>query len=279
MSALKAKQAGLESAELETAELESQERESYNTQMLDIAQLPVDLGEEEPVDLAALPQSSRLSMREAGEEIMECYRVLKKGGANIVSEILKGQGTFYEWNHFPDGDVYDPETHAQYYYHAHRGNENEHGHFHTFLRQKGMPAEIAPVDHPATDEWPKGEDALTHFVAISMDSYGFPIRLFTTNRWVTGEAWYRAEDVISMIDCFLIDHAYPSWPVNRWISAMFRLYQPQIAALLVRRDEIVGRWAESRPEEDVYEDRTLEITSFLDISVEQQIEVVRQSLA
>ena len=52
-----------------------------------------------------------------------------------------------------------------------------------------------------------GDDALTHVVAISMDSKGRPLRLFTTNRWVTGETWYRADDVCKVIGRFVIDHA------------------------------------------------------------------------
>jgi hypothetical protein len=237
----------------------------------------VDLGKEPLLDLDAVPPRERQRMRAAADEILECYRVLGKGGANIVSEVLKGQGTFYEWNHYPDGDVYDPETHAQYYYHAHRGNENEHGHFHTFLREKGMPGGISPAPHPNTDEWPSEEDALTHFVAISMDARGFPIRLFTTNRWVTGETWYRAVDVCAMIDRFIIDHAYPSWPVNRWMSAMFTLFKPEITELLRLRDEVVAAWAAEHPGKDVLEDRDLEITSFLDISVDDQIARVRSA--
>ena len=56
--------------------------------------------------------------------------LLTKAGANAVRELLKGEGTYYEWNHYPDGNIYDNETHSQYYYYAYR--ENEHDHFHTF---------------------------------------------------------------------------------------------------------------------------------------------------
>lgn len=31
-------------------------------------------------------------MADAGAQIVECYRVLQKGGLNIVGEVLKGQG-------------------------------------------------------------------------------------------------------------------------------------------------------------------------------------------
>ncbi|SLN70298.1 DUF6969 family protein [Oceanibacterium hippocampi] len=223
--------------------------------------------------------SDRLKhMHGAAAEIIECYRVLRKGGLNVVGELLKGQGTFYEWNHFPEGDIYDSDSHAQYYYHAHRGSEVEHGHFHTFVRVKGMPKGLSPVPHEGTEPWPEGDERLSHLIAVSMDKFGFPIGLFTTNRWVTGENWYRAEDVIAMLDRFVIDHANPSWPVNRWLTAMLRLFRPQIEILLVARDRAVEAHKVRIGDADVFEDRALEITSDLPISVETQTKALDSEL-
>jgi len=233
------------------------------------------------VKIRELPRGELEEMFEAGEEILECYRLLTKTGDNIVGEVLRGEGTFYEWNHYPKGDVYDHETHAQYFYHAHptelRGGE--HGHFHTFLRAKGMPAGVRPVPYEGEVEWPSGEDALSHLIGVSMDKRGFPIRLFTTNRWVTGETWYAAEDVIRMLERFEIDHARPSLPVNRWITAMLRLFRPQIIVLVAERDRSVDAWRAKHPDKDVFEDRDLELTSELSISVEEQIAEIRAALA
>lgn len=218
-------------------------------------------------------------MLAAGYEVRECFRVLGKVGLNVVGEILKDQGTFYEMQHYPRGDVFDPETHSQYYYHAHRPESGEHGHFHTFLRAGGIPKGIRPAPYAGSAPRPLGREALAHIVAISMDRHGFPTHLFTTNRWVTGETWYRAEDVIAMIDRFAIDHAWPSWPTNRWITAMLQLFRPQIAHLLRERDRVVAEWAARHPDRDVYEDRALEITSILSISVERQIAALERRLA
>src|SRR3546814_15252336 len=76
---------------------------------------------------------------------------------------------------------------------------------------------------------------------------GLPFRLFTGNRWVTGEVWYRADDVIRLLDVFKIDHAQPSWPVHRWISAMVVLFKPQIAELLLGLDARVAAWHDQYP--------------------------------
>ena len=217
-------------------------------------------------------------MRRAGEDIRECHRVLEKGGLNVVGEILRGQGEFVEFAHYPADDVFDADSHAQYYYHAHRGAEGEHGHFHTFLRAPGMPAGAAPVPYSGAEPWPAGEAALSHLVAIAMDDYGYPSGLFTVNRWVTGDAWYAAEDVIRMLEFFEVDHANPSWPANRWITAMLRLFRPQIEALIRARDAAVADWMRTHPGEDVFEDRALEITSQAAISVEEQIAAVEAVL-
>ncbi len=111
-----------------------------------------------------------------------------------------------------------------------------------------------------------------------MDSHGIPICLFTTNRWVTGEVWYRAEDIFKMLDIFVIAHAQPSWPVNRWVGAMIRLFRPQVAALIGLREDVVVEWAKEHPGKDVFEDRDLEIASAQPISLADQIEKVGQGL-
>ena len=162
-------------------------------------------------------------MQKGADLVVEAHRLLKKGGLNVVGECLKDQGTFYEMQHYPKGDVYDNESYCQYYYHNHREDMNEHGHFHTFMRAGGMQADMQPVAYNGEVKWPLGDDAISHIICISMDSAGFPIGLFATNRWVTGETWYSSEHVIAMLDTWEIDHAYPNQAVNLWISGMVKL--------------------------------------------------------
>lgn len=236
------------------------------------------------IELRNLPPSRLRKMARAGDRILEVYRLLGKTEANVVGEVLKGQGDFYEWDHYPPGDAYDHETHSQYYYHAHppEGRAEkfgpEHGHFHTFLRPKGMPKSAKPAPVPDFEPPKDHNDALTHFVGIATNRAGFPIRLFTTNRWVTGEVWYNAKTVISLIDRFFMDLAYPSMPVNIWITAMIQLFRPDIETLLHQRDQVVADWQNDHPDENVYEDRELDITSIHDISVEKQIKQVNKAL-
>ena len=233
------------------------------------------------LDFSDLSRERLGEMAEAGREVLNVHRVLAKTGDNVVGEVLRNQGTFFEWDHYPKGDVYDPETHGQYYYHAHTADQRfsgEHGHFHTFLRPRGMPDGMAPA--AVTDFVPPRDpnDALSHLIAISMDKHGLPFKLFTVNRWVTGETWYAADDVIAMLDYFDIDHTKPSWPVNRWIGSLIRLFRPQIEQLIVKRDATVAEREAAHPDINVFEDRGLEVTSFVDIAIDQQVTAVRHAL-
>ena len=141
------------------------------------------------------------------------------------------------FDYLHEGEIYDPESHSQYFYHAHRSNE--HGHFHTFQREQGMPAGCWPAAQSDAAFMKQRNDKVSHLIAISMNSAGRPCALFTTNRWVTADNWYAAEDVIMMLDRFEMDLAWPSWPTNIWLTAMLRLFRPQILTLVRERDATV----------------------------------------
>ena len=149
-------------------------------------------------------------MEQAAAVIAECGDRLAAGRRGLLCELAHPADALVEWRHYPEGEVYDPVSHAQYFdprHPADRRLSGEHGHFHTFLRADGMPPGVAPLVWPeaavAEKAQPHGaprkrgmREEVSHLVAISIDARGAPIRLFTTNRWVTGETWYPAEDVI-----------------------------------------------------------------------------------
>lgn len=216
-----------------------------------------------------------LRMAAAAETAVTCIHDLHEAGSNLVLEALRGSNEFVEWEHFPPNDVRDSKTRAQYFLHAHAPEDRErpdYAHFHTFMGSMGMPAGIRPadLDDRAVRFGPGGE-AMSHLIAISMTPSGFPERLFTTNRWVTAETWYKAPDVIAMLDGFAFGSAGPSPLLSRWLTAMMVLFRPQIEQLLIERDDTIGRWRATQPGSDVFEDRRLEITSSMDISLERQI--------
>jgi hypothetical protein len=74
-----------------------------------------------------------------------------------------------------------------------------------------------------------------------------------------------------MLDSFVIDADQPSRLLNRWLTATFVLFRPQIERLLIARDRAVEAWRLRHPGSDVFEDRGLEITSSIDISLAEHI--------
>lgn len=235
--------------------------------------------------LAGVSQSRLELMALAGAEVTAAERAFARQETSVVARLLRDEGTFYEWEHFPTGDIYDAVSGAQYFYHAHGatpkrvGTEgkfhnlapaahsgaqrpvHEHGHFHTFLRQSG------------------GKAPPSHIVAIAMDFHGRPNRLFTANRWVTQETWIEAPRLIGMLDRFTVDLARPSRWVNRWLAAMLRLFRPQIEDLLRQRDSALAEWGRRHPGLDAGNARELEIPSQREISLADQIDRVARALA
>ena len=212
-------------------------------------------------------------MAAAGRDFLDCQKSLRERGLTITDEFSERR--LYPFDHYPRGDVYDPVSCSQYYFHFHR--EGEHGHFHTFLRPKGMPADIQPAD-PMDQRPPGDNDALSHLVAIAIDAQGQPDMLFTTNRWVTAETWYKADDVKRMLPCFHVSHDRPSDLLNRWVTALVTLFQPQIERLLDERDATIARYSHRLPGIPVFDDRELEVTSQMSIDVPWQIGQVQQTL-
>lgn len=195
----------------------------------------------------------------AGREALFWMRVLAKSGRNLVGEVLAGCGTFYEWEHYPPGDVLDPDSRSQWYYHAHPKEERpgEHGHFHLFVRD--------------------GEDTV-HLVAIAMDAMGAPIHLFTTNRWVTGERMEPAPVTARLAARFDLELAVPSWPVNRWLVAMLRFYAPTVRELLLERDRVIAQRRIELASPDILEDRRLEVTSMRPIDLAADVAALEARL-
>ena len=230
-----------------------------------------------PTVLAGVSRARMLEMRAAADRVQKAEQQLHDQGSSVVGEMLKGSGDFFQWDHYPIGDVYDWDTHAQFYYHAHppdrRGNDwaDEHGHFHTFLRPRGFPVGVQRLP----DANPDDNDAVSHIIAISMDAAGQAQRLFTTNRWVTGETWYPAADVKRMLENFRVTHDTPSGAVNVWITSMLELFGPTIEALLDARDATVA----ARGGDDVHDDHALEVTSLADISISEKCVALDTALA
>jgi hypothetical protein len=234
----------------------------------------------------------------------ECRRELASRGSTTVREAMAGAqgpaGEVEPWRRYPDGEAYDPVSHAQYFFHHHElaappptamsGDDKpreglvEAGHFHLFLRAEGMPRGVAPLYFPeqvvANAPTPPqaapmrrgGGDRVAHLVAVAVDAAGEPVRLFTTNRWVTGETWYRAADVARMLERFAPAATGASPLLDRWLGALLRLFRADIHRLLERRDEAVAKWRWQWPRRgNPLEDQRLEVTSHCTIDLDARL--------
>ncbi|RZA08961.1 MAG: hypothetical protein EOP02_36130 [Proteobacteria bacterium] len=183
----------------------------------------------------------------AAQEAAYCERLLAKSGENVLRETLRDAPSVSAWSHYPPGDVFDPESGGQWYYHCHLppADDVEHGHYHCFIRPDGVKG---PVHH---------------LIAIGVDAYGKLHRLFTVNQWVVGDSWLDAEPTIALLQRFDMELAKPSYLVNRWLTAIVRQYQPEIQQLIVERDGALARLAAQSDMVAARQDRSLEVTSSL----------------
>lgn len=144
-----------------------------------------------------------------------------------------------EFEHYPPDDVVDFRNGSQFYYHAHRDGDREHGHLHLFWhatasgRRRYM--------RPGRPRWVR--TAPTHLLAISLDARGLPVGLFTVNQWVTDGHWFDAASTMSFVDRFALDAVAGHAHSCRWLTGFVRLYRPLIEEILLQRDARLARRA------------------------------------
>jgi hypothetical protein len=168
-----------------------------------------------------------------------------RAGSSLARAALAGAARFEALRHYPAGDLVDARSGHRLYYHAHRLDEPEHGHFHLFA---SAGATGSPV----------------HLVALSLDTAGQPLRWFTTNRWVTGGRWLDAGRVQALLQGFELRTRGRLAPVAAWIVAMVALFADELAALLRARDAALAprlQGLSRRQADAVLEDRSLELLS------------------
>lgn len=177
---------------------------------------------------------------QAAAEVLAVQWHYASRGRSLAAAALAGARSFVEWQHYPRDDHVDAASGARFYYHAHPADQRvpgEHGHFHVFVPAPGEPG------------------AISHLVGLSLDAQGLPLRLFTTNRWVTGDAWRDADALAAQLPRLALRAHGPLAPVARWLTAMVHLYDDVIADLLRERDRVLAG------DEAALDDRTLHVVS------------------
>lgn len=165
-----------------------------------------------------------------------------------IPQVLMGQDPiFREWHHYPSHDLVDVVSGYEAYYHAHKMDEmsdTEHGHFHLFKRSSTQ------------------TEQFMHLIAIALDSKGLPVRLFTTNQWVTGETMGSAESLRDVLAHFKIETGSSLDTLASWIQSLITLYGDEIEQLIEERDRRLNQLAsQTKSMVSVLNDQSIHVLS------------------
>lgn len=176
---------------------------------------------------------------------------------SLLQSWIGGRGVV-EFEHYPPDDVVDLRHGSQFYYHAHRDGDREHGHLHVFCHATASGRRR--YLRSGHSRWTR--TAPTHLFAISLDARGLPVGLFTVNRWVTDGHWFDAPTTMSFVNRFAMDAVEGHEHSCRWLTGFVRLYRPLIETLLVKRDQRLTRRSDL---EEALNDHRLEMLSLAPI--------------
>lgn len=166
-----------------------------------------------------------------GEPVQPIRRALTRQlgwagrGRCALDPLLGASRASLAWQHYPARDALSADGKWQFYYHAHTlgRTPGEHGHIHLFRRD--------------------ALSRLTHQFALSLNPQGNPSAWFTTNLWVTGGRWGRAQSVIKSLPH--VDLRLTGGPLSGvalWLTDLIQAYQSRLVELIQERDTALGKF-------------------------------------
>lgn len=204
--------------------------------------------------MESAPETHCDEQRQAAMDLIACLQTFAAQNTNAVLSIL-GDAPFVANKHYPAGDLVFGAGRWRAYYHAHdmpgASDSRMHGHFHIFAR-------------------PDEETGFAHVIGLAVDAQGQPLKWFTTNHWVTGEAWRPGHHLAAQMPPREPDDAHPA---ALWLSTMLRFSAPGFAALLTARDAALAEHCgqTGQGEEAARADRTLYVLSERDIDLMSEL--------
>lgn len=178
-------------------------------------------------------------------ELRNLLEELERKGTSVIDLVRDGQ-PLQPWRLYPgESGIFDSDTHCQFYYHNH-GSDHEAGHFHT--------VRLFP-DHTA------------HLVAIAMTPAGWPQALFVLNLWAIGDAYESAGNLRRYVRRFHVGEQAGPPSLVRFVNLIFQAFGPQIEHPQAEKIAALDRYRAAHPGRDVFEDRSLEVVSRVDIDV------------
>jgi hypothetical protein len=200
-------------------------------------------------------EDARARFRSATKALHHWLRLIERQGS-LVRAFTAG-GMLVPHAHYPPGDLVDPASGTRCYYHSHRGT-HEHGHLHLFRRARPR-------------------SPLTHLIAISLDSRGLPLGLFSVNRWVSEDRWLPAFATLRLLEGVGLSGAGCDPHLGGWLIHFLHFYRPTLKTVLRQRDRCLRQRATSMAV--ALEARDLEIPSHCAIDWAADLAVAEAALA
>ena len=219
--------------------------------------------------MRSLGRVRRLRAYVAGNHLIDSLQRFVDAGRAPLAQVLGDRARATTWQQYQGTDgapVGSTPGELHYFYHAHAMHGaagQEHGHFHLFA-QLGADA--------------GGTPRYTHLVAVGVDARGLPLRLFTTNRWVTDETWLPAKRVIALTAKIAAAGVRDDSGVQHWLRLQLGVFAPQIAELLRHRDRRMELRLQRGGRPGLFEDRRLHVISQCQVSVEHQLMALDRSI-
>ncbi len=178
--------------------------------------------------------SPRHPVREpaAVAQAIDYVRSLAARNVNPLAAIVGSRRAPPVFHQFPQPGINRVGEGLGYFYHSHDAPASptrEHGHFHLFGRARRRRGED-PVD------------SYVHLAGIGVDANGAPLRLFTTNLWVTAGRWRSAAFIRGELNRFAHRATRPDSGAERWIGLLLRLFPAEIRSVLRLRELKVAGW-------------------------------------
>lgn len=203
------------------------------------------------------PWRSRLL--KARDDFYIAQAVLNAAQRHPVEHLIgQSTGSWLQHRRYPEGTAEDPGSGQSWYYHAHRRESSslsrdgqlEHGHFHTFVDAAAIDPHAEPI--ASTNRQRSRLDCVAHIVGLSIGENGLPLRLFALSRRASDEMMFPAEALMPHLQSFWASSDVPHALTGRWLSAVLRLFEPEVAWLLAQREHEQRRlnrhWLKSRLE-------------------------------
>ncbi len=180
----------------------------------------------------ASTRRSRKPAPAVGAQALDYARSLARRELNPLAAVLGSHASPAAFHQYPDPGINWIGRGLGYFYHSHgprRGQRAEHGHFHLFARQ---------IERRGKNR----ERAYAHLLGIEVDARGAPLRLFTTNLWVTAGRWRSAAFIARELRRFARIATRPDSGPERWVGMLLKLFPAQVGDVLRQRELRVARW-------------------------------------